>query len=151
MSPVLQREVANKYCGWIKDVPYFSNTRSSFIVALVNNATFMLYIPQERVRTCDELKIVMRGMGSFKTKVLSQGAVWGTDFVLGYDQRYLELRRLRDASWALALTYLEVMMISSSALETVTRSFPMEEAQINRYAARLAGRTNILRVAGKER
>ena len=54
MSPVLQREVTSKYCAWIKDVPYFAHARSAFVVGLVNNATFSLFIPQERIRSCDE-------------------------------------------------------------------------------------------------
>jgi hypothetical protein len=59
----------------------------------------------------------------------------------------MELRRLRDTSYALALTYLEVMSISSANLEYVARSFPNEEAVIEDYSMRLAARTNILRVA----
>ena len=86
-------------------------------------------------------------MGSYRGNVLSQGSVWGTDFVLGFSQARLELRRLRDTSYALALTYLEVMSISSANLEYVARSFPKEEAVIEDYSMRLAARTNILRVA----
>jgi hypothetical protein len=54
MSPVLQREVTSRYCSWMKDVPYFAHARSAFVVGLVNMATFALFIPQERIRTCDE-------------------------------------------------------------------------------------------------
>lgn len=147
MSPLLQREVTSKHCTWIKDVPYFAQARSAFVVALVNNAQFMLFLPQERVRTCDELKVVMRGMCSFQSKVLARGGVWGADFVLGYHSAQPELKRLRSNTWALSLTYLEVMLINSAALEFVVRSFPTEESAIDRYSRRLAARVNILRVA----
>jgi len=145
---LLQREVASKHCTWIKEVPYFAQARSAFVVALVNNAQFMLFLPQERVRTCDELKVVMRGMCSFQSKVMTRGGVWGTDFVLGYhSSNRPELKRLRNNTWALSLTYLEVMMINSAALEFVVRSFPTEENAIDRYSRKLAARVNILRVA----
>jgi len=147
MSPSLQKHVTSRYCGWLKDVPYFKNASNSFIVALMNNVTFSLFMPEERIVTHDELKIVMRGMGSYHNKILTQGSVWGQDFVLGYDARRFELRRLRDNSWALALTYLEVMMLSSNSLEMVANSYPTEQQEINEYALRLAARTNILRVA----
>lgn len=69
------------------------------------------------------------------------------DFVLGYDERYEHLRRLRNTSITVALTYFEVMTISSETLEEVLNSFPFEEEMILKYANRLAAQTNILRVA----
>eukprot|EP00615_Pteridomonas_danica_P010232 CAMPEP_0114343696 /NCGR_PEP_ID=MMETSP0101-20121206/10816_1 /TAXON_ID=38822 ORGANISM="Pteridomonas danica, Strain PT" /NCGR_SAMPLE_ID=MMETSP0101 /ASSEMBLY_ACC=CAM_ASM_000211 /LENGTH=626 /DNA_ID=CAMNT_0001478579 /DNA_START=760 /DNA_END=2640 /DNA_ORIENTATION=+ len=147
MSPALQREVAGKICKWITLVPYFKNAKSAFIVSLVNASSFKLFIPQERIRTNDELKIVMKGTGSYRTKVLTKGSVWGEDFVLGFDQRMLKLRRLRNMSITLALTYFEVMMIDSETLEEVLRHYPAEEVVIMKYAWRLAAQTNLLRVA----
>jgi hypothetical protein len=46
MSPALQQNVTSMYCRWIQHVPYFSQASSSFIVTLVNNADYVLFIPQ---------------------------------------------------------------------------------------------------------
>jgi hypothetical protein len=69
MSPALQREVASKFCHWINQVPYLKHATSPFIVKLVHSSEFKLFTPQERIRTNDELKIVMKGTGSYRTKV----------------------------------------------------------------------------------
>ena len=123
-------------------LPYFRSLPSPFLY-LSSNA----YAIDATLFMVFRIKVVMRGMGSYRHRVISQGAIWGEDFVLGYDSRRPELKRLRNTSWALALTYLEVMMINSYSLELICRSFPVEEAMINRYVRWLAARTNILRVA----
>jgi hypothetical protein len=79
--------------------------------------------------------------------VLTKGSVWGIDFIMGYDERYAHLKRLRNTSITLALTYFEVMTISSATLQEVLEEFHYEEQIMLKYANRLAAQTNILRVA----
>eukprot|EP00397_Hematodinium_sp_SG-2012_P014665 GEMP01014916.1.p1 GENE.GEMP01014916.1~~GEMP01014916.1.p1 ORF type:complete len:724 (-),score=127.36 GEMP01014916.1:675-2846(-) len=131
MSPALRGEISvlQGVFGSFKCL-FFSSLSSELIVLISQRLIHRLYTPNETV-TGIALYIVQRGLAARNGKVVTPGSGWGEDFIL-------DAQHLIDASPAVALTYMEAVILTRSILDPLVTSFPTDAKNLRRAVVRLA-------------
>ena len=126
MSAHLRGEYAAKgNRQWIMRIWYMGNCGDRCMVAISRQLQPVAFAPREPLDIRDTLYINRRGVAAKLGRPLSKGAVWGEAFVLTSEW-------LKDANFASALTYVEVLTLSQGALFETVEAFPEEKKEIRR-------------------
>ena len=115
MSPLLQGRVAfaaNR--EWLERVWYLArlpDTRDTteFIAAVAKSLTVRAYVAEERA-PIGQLYVLRKGIAVKNWRFMRAGMVWGDDIII-------DALHLMDHSQAVALTYIEVFVLTREALD----------------------------------
>ena len=135
MSPLLQGRVAfEANREWLTRVWYLAKlpeTRETtdFIAVVAKGLTVRAYVAEERA-PIGQLYVVRRGMCVKNWNFLRSGMVWGDDIII-------DALHLMDHSQAVALTYMEVFVLTREALDGAVDSFVEAQAAIEHAARRI--------------
>ncbi|KAH8065839.1 N-acetyl-beta-D-galactosaminidase [Aureococcus anophagefferens] len=101
----------------------------------------ILYAPLEPIDSPNALYALTSGVAIRKSKVLTHGEIWGLDFLLPSKKTH-KWRGSKRRVVSVAITYVEVLMLSQSALNAILLDFPEELRRI-----RGASRWQVVRMA----
>lgn len=142
MSPMLLAEVVLAINQrWLGSVWFLKDAEAEFIVRLTLSLSPMVLAPYE-LAPCGFLYILARGVVIIGGDLLTKGATWGEDLILGAVAPSL-IRPMNGK----AITYAEVFLCSWDALCGALEGFPNTAFRIRKHALRLAMRRQISRVA----
>ena len=142
MSSQLRGEVAAAKCGkWLDAVWYLADTSHEFKRELSVCLEPILYAPLEPIDSPNALYVLTSGVAIRKSKVLTHGEIWGLDFLLPSKKTH-KWRGSKRRVVSVAITYVEVLMLSQSALNAILLDFPEELRRI-----RGASRWQVVRMA----
>jgi hypothetical protein len=146
MSPKLKGQVAMCTYGSIVEQLFggvlFESAEPDFIVEIAQQFESAVFAPNELLDEPDVLYMLVRGVVVLGGRVLSNGAMWGEDMVLSCVE-------YQDTHAAMSLTYVEVKILSKSALMETAEYFPKAAAAMRRCVAKLAARRGLLHEAKK--
>jgi hypothetical protein len=135
MSPLLQGRVAfaaNR--EWLERVWYLArlpDTRDTteFIAAVAKSLTVRAYVAEERA-PIGQLYVLRKGIAVKNWRFMRAGMVWGDDIII-------DALHLMDHSQAVALTYIEVFVLTREALDVAAEAFSEAQAIVDHAARRI--------------
>jgi len=143
MSPMLKGRVADHTVGGIvRKVPYFHGAEAEFLVEIAQHVENMVFAPNEVLDEGDLLYHLVRGIVALGGRVLSHGAVWGEDMILGCTE-------YQDTAAAMSLTYVEVVTLSKLDLEEVVEWFPKTAVLLRKSLVRMTVQRGLIIEARK--
>jgi potassium voltage-gated channel Eag-related subfamily H protein 7 len=143
MSPMLKGRVADHTVGGIvRKVPYFHGAEAEFLVEIAQHVENMVFAPNEVLDEGDLLYHLVRGIVALGGRVLSHGAVWGEDMILGCTE-------YQDTAAAMSLTYVEVVTLSKLDLEEVVEWFPKTAALLRKSLVKMTVQRGLIIEARK--
>lgn len=142
MSSQLRGEVAAAKCGkWLDAIWYLTDSSMEFKRELSVCLEPILYAPLEPIDAPNALYVLTSGVAIRKSKVLTHGEIWGLDFLLPARTAH-KWRGSKRRVVSVAITYVEVLMLSQAALNAILLDFPEELSRI-----RSASRWQVVRMA----
>ena len=145
MSATLRRDVrAASYASQLQSVWYLENLTNEFVIELSQYLKPMIFAPMETIDMPNKLYINRRGLAARKGRPLGRGSCWGVEFLLNVE-------RLGDTTCAMALTYLEILVLDRDDMLHVVEEFPEEGKVIMRAAAFYALKHAFLRMVARRR
>jgi len=114
-------------------VPYLADPRvePEFLLAIAVKLRLFVYSRLEQVPANIGLTVLQRGVAARRGHVMLQGSCLGSDMILTSE-------RLRDTLDSIALTFVQVQVLSRSDFFAVIGDFPGATRVCQRYAFRLA-------------
>lgn len=140
MSPALQGEIALFLYGpWISRVGYLQGFDSEFTMGVARHLVVMAYAPGEALYRDRTLFLLRRGACSKKGRILSEGAYWGEDMLLSNDN-------LRESATVRSLSYVDVLVLYASDLNSVACKFPGAEKRLHWARIRIAMHRGMMKI-----
>lgn len=121
---------------WVRHVEYLANCSWSLITAVSEELQLQSYAQREFFGQNFHMYILRRGLASKSGGrfgcLLSRGAVWGTDHLL------LNCQHLLEDIQALALTFVEVFVLSKMRWDSLIKDHPENEAEIRKKQVKVS-------------
>eukprot|EP00937_MAST-01D_sp_MAST-1D-sp2_P003452 g3452.t1 len=138
MSPTLKGTVAMHTVGSVlHHVPFLQGAEPAFIVALAQVMGSAVFAPNELLDEGDVMYHLVRGLAVLAGRVIASGTVWGDDMILSCDE-------YQTTGAVVAITFVEVRMLSKGDLNTVVQWFPEQKVRLRQAVVRLAVRRGVM-------
>mmetsp|Transcript_100176 Transcript_100176/g.289244 ORF Transcript_100176/g.289244 Transcript_100176/m.289244 type:complete len:592 (-) Transcript_100176:48-1823(-) len=133
MSPMLQFQVIGSSMDHFRShLPYLrGDMPSELVVALSRKLEAFLYAPKETAQTERAICSARRGVAIHAGRILTAGAVWGTDAILHNEV-------LRESTHVRCLSYFELLALPALSLIAALQPYPVQLAKFRRAVLLLA-------------
>lgn len=124
-------EVGALTSRWIKKVNYFHNADTFFVAELTQHVMGFIYCPREEIEWQDSLFCISRGVACRKGRMMTEGSVFGEDFILCTFV-------LKDRRPCYTITYLELLVLPRYIVYKLLPRYPLQKGIVRKAQVKMA-------------